>query len=340
VDSWRVPVLCIAVSIGCGSSAKAPASAASSSAPTAPSDAVEELRTRLRVELAKANDAGLAAAEALSALGTAALMLNDAASAAAAFRRALEIREQSLGASHALVGISAEFLAAAEYARGDDAASARLYARALGIFEKNLDANLDDFCEAATQLSLVRRDDPAGNEAMLRHALGIVETKRGRRNVAYAGLASALYTVLAPRQSSDHVASQMAELGVRAGCVPKQACEGTASESNTNTMARHVVSPAATADALRSLDVMRPRYRTCVDGARSRDPNTAGALQLTLDVGSSGAVSFVRCASVGLDERTVDCLVQAALGATFEPPTDGHAVVVQPVSVEPRPKAP
>jgi tetratricopeptide (TPR) repeat protein len=339
VDSRRALVLCITVSIGCGSGTKAPASAASKPAPTAPRDAVEELQAKLRVELARANEAGLAAADALSALGNAALMLNDAASAASAFRRALEIREQSLGPSHALVGISAASLAIAEYARGNDAAATRLYEHALEIFEKNLDANLDEFCETATQLSLVRRDDPASNETMLRHALGVVETKRGRPSAVYAGLASALYSVLAPRKSSDDVASQMAALGVRAGCVPKRACQEN-TVSSWNTEARHILSSAAKADALRSLELLRPRYRTCIDAARSDDPNTTGALQLTLAVGSSGAVSFVQFASVGLTERTVDCLAQIALGATFEPPADGHAVIVQPMSVEPRPKGP
>lgn len=327
------------MSIGCGSGTKAPASAASSQAPTAPRDAVEELQAKLRVELERANEAGLAAADALSALGNAALMLNDAASAASAFRRALEIREQSLGPSHALVGTSAASLATAEYTRGNDAAGTRLYERALEIFERNLDTNLDEFCETAARLSLVRRDDPAGNETMLRHALSVIEGKRGRSSAAYAGLASALYSVLASRNSGDDVSSQMAALGVRADCVPKRACEENASLSSP-TQTRHILSSAAAADAARSLELLRPRYGRCIEAARGQDPNTTGALQLTLGVGSSGAVSFVQSASVGFDERTVDCLVQVALGATFEPPADGHAVVVQPMSVEPRPKGP
>jgi hypothetical protein len=265
------------------------------------------------------------------------MMLNDAPSALAAYRRALEIREQSLGPSHALLGMSADSLATAEYVAGNDAAAIRLFERALDIFEKNLDTKFDEFCETATRLSLVRRNDLNGNETMLRHALDVVDAKRGRRNAAYAGLASSLYSVLALRKAGDDISPKMAELGVRAGCTPKRACEESTA-SDPNTRARHIISPTAAADALRALEILRPRYKPCIDAARKDDPNTTGALQLTLGVGSSGAVSFVQSASIGLDERTADCLVQVALGATFEPPEDGLAVLVQPMSVEPHPR--
>jgi hypothetical protein len=87
---------------------------------------------------------------------------------------------------------------------------------------------------------------------------------------------------------------------------------------------------------MRVLAALRPGYGDCFVAARAKNPNIAGIVQLTLDVGASGSVSFVKATSVDLDDATVSCLIEKARGAKFDPPSEGHAIIVQPLSIEPR----
>jgi len=124
---------------------------------------------------------------------------------------------------------------------------------------------------------------------------------------------------------------------VRTSCVPEQACK-TASP-RPDAKERQSIPPDRTSDTMRAMETLRPSFGKCFAAARAKDPNTAGVVQLTLDVGASGSVSFVKAASVGLDDSTIACLVDTARTAKFDPPNEGHAVVLQPLSVEPRANA-
>jgi hypothetical protein len=77
---------------------------------------------------------------------------------------------------------------------------------------------------------------------------------------------------------------------------------------------------------------MRHGFRACYQDQLRRDRDAAGTVRTTIRVGCDGSVVSVSATGDGLDKATVDCMIQVARGARFEPPTGGFAVIRVPVT--------
>src|SRR5262249_48680030 len=97
------------------------------------------------------------------------------------YRRALAIREKTLGAEHPLTAASLNNLALLYHSKGDYAQAELLYSRALTIHEKTVGAEHPSTATALNNLAELYRDkgDYAQAEPLYRRALAIREKKLG-----------------------------------------------------------------------------------------------------------------------------------------------------------------
>jgi tetratricopeptide (TPR) repeat protein len=77
---------------------------------------------------------------------------------------------------------------------------------------------------------------------------------------------------------------------------------------------------------------MRPRFRACYQQSLDRDASLQGTIRMAIRVAADGSVANATGVSFDLPAETIDCLLERALAATFDPPGGGAAVVNVPVN--------
>lgn len=90
------------------------------------------------------------------------------------------------------------------------------------------------------------------------------------------------------------------------------------------------LSSGTIAGAEQTVHAMRSGFRECF--RRSIDSGEEGRAELVISVGASGAVEHVDATSDKMSQATLNCLMDRAKDAEFNPPATGHAVLVVPVT--------
>ena len=85
-------------------------------------------------------------------------------------------------------------------------------------------------------------------------------------------------------------------------------------------------------DASRVVAGMRAGFRACYQRGLNRDGTLQGAVRLTIRIQASGVVETVTATSFGFPDAVVDCLLERAGKAVFDPPEGGSAVLQVPVT--------
>jgi hypothetical protein len=86
-------------------------------------------------------------------------------------------------------------------------------------------------------------------------------------------------------------------------------------------------------NASRVVNGMRATFRACYQRGLQENPDSQGAIQLTIRVGPGGEVSGVSASASGnLPASVVGCVRARAQAAQFAPPEGGAAVIQVPVS--------
>lgn len=90
------------------------------------------------------------------------------------------------------------------------------------------------------------------------------------------------------------------------------------------------LSSGSIAGAEQTVLAMRAGFRDCF--RRAIESSEGGQAELTISVGASGAVEHVDAKSEKMSPGILDCLVEQAKRAQFNPPATGHAVLNVPVT--------
>jgi len=94
----------------------------------------------------------------------------------------------------------------------------------------------------------------------------------------------------------------------------------------------HPMLAAMSANTTRQVAAMQAEFRTCYNASQAEERDVAGRVALVISIAADGHVSGVKTNGNGLPVSTVDCLVQRASVARFEPPKGGSAVITVPVT--------
>ncbi len=77
---------------------------------------------------------------------------------------------------------------------------------------------------------------------------------------------------------------------------------------------------------------MQADFRVCYQAALEREGAIQGRVKLVIRVGADGRVADVKADGLKLPRSTVDCLLERASLARFEPPKGGSATITVPVT--------
>ena len=82
-----------------------------------------------------------------------------------------------------------------------------------------------------------------------------------------------------------------------------------------------------------SMAKVRTQYKRCFEQGIRRDPNMAGRLVVSIDVGADGkAIRASIAKNTGVSADVADCVAAASGALEFAPPAGGSATVEMPVN--------
>lgn len=90
------------------------------------------------------------------------------------------------------------------------------------------------------------------------------------------------------------------------------------------------LSSGSIAGAEQTVHALRSGFRECF--RRTIDAGEEGRAELVISVGANGAVEHVEATSDKMSQATLNCLMDQAKDAEFNPPATGHAVLIVPVT--------
>jgi hypothetical protein len=85
-------------------------------------------------------------------------------------------------------------------------------------------------------------------------------------------------------------------------------------------------------DAAKKVAALRPGFRACYQRLLQTDKTAQGSVILSIDEGSTGAVTKILGMSTGLPRLAVDCVLEHAATAVFSEPSGGSAKISVPVT--------
>lgn len=91
-------------------------------------------------------------------------------------------------------------------------------------------------------------------------------------------------------------------------------------------------SPHTVGDAASVVSGMRHGFKLCYQDQLRRDLRAAGKVRVKLRIGCDGSVVSVHATEEGIDEATVNCMVDVIRVARFDPPVGGFAWIAVPVT--------
>ncbi len=151
-------------------------------------------------------------------------------------RRALEIREKTLGLAHPKTGVSLDNLAAAFYCKGDLPAAESLMRRALSIFEKTFSAEHPETARSLTSLGVIlyAKGDLSAAEQYHRRALSVCEKVFGQDHPETATSCSNLAIALHAKGDID--AAEILHLRALEICVKRLGLEHPKTAASLNNL--------------------------------------------------------------------------------------------------------
>jgi hypothetical protein len=252
--------------------------------------------------------------------------------ASEAYRRALRIREATLGAQHRLVAISLASLAESRRCEGDEAATAALFERAYGIFARDA-ASLAERVDIAGRLAglLDRQGQAQRSVAVLNDALGGVRAARATGDPLEWSVLSSLHASFRALGDANAAAALFDGLPSSEHCLPEP-CPA-APPALTTPVGEATGSPDEITNAARVVASLRAPFRACYNGSLRRDRRAFGRLQVTIGVAADGVPWRVQARAVGpLDAEAVRCVLAVALAARFDAPFGGFATIQVPIT--------
>lgn len=92
------------------------------------------------------------------------------------------------------------------------------------------------------------------------------------------------------------------------------------------------IATGSASESVRGIAAMQADFRACYQASREHEGVVEGGVKLVIRISADGRVADVKAAGLKLPRSTVDCLLQRASLARFEPPKGGSATITVPVT--------
>jgi hypothetical protein len=309
-------------------------------APLAPERAAPFLQRALAIRRASLGPEHDEVTRTLTSLGSTFLRACRAVDAEAVLREALVIRERTPGAN-AMVAESLEKLADARWQVSDDPGAEQLLARAVAALVPVEATETARLARLLGQLAAKERDRKnfAAAAAYDERALAAAERHLAPASPVLVEVAARLAGTYRAQGNEAGARALFVRLHLVERVVPPGAPEPTSPpETATKPPARPRCEPpgsqkSSVRNASSVIAALAPDFRACYNHVLRRDPDMAGTVRLTANIGAGGAVLRVHSlAPASYHALMVECPMDRLLAAHFSPPEGGGATIVVPLT--------